>query len=313
VVNFDKSWDWFSSLLVHSGRWGSGGATVIDFNYFPGNVVKLLNLDIVLSILSVVAILQLFVFSILKYLKIIQFNKLTARLLMSFVVVFAFAIVLVSKHFAIHYFTPFLVLKIIILYLITELLLQLIMSKKVKKYFSALSLIIVLGLVYNQFSPLQTGVGRIKQLSVENDERFELMKPYFDNQNTLIISSHFRGSPFIQSAFVDAFLINGFLKSTFKEELMQRYPKTYFSLSWTDDFYRWDDFLKAGDFVDPNKRILIFIGKGLENDLERDLSRIKQSFPDYKQNIKQLLKFDSPDEYLYELQLEKINTVISKE
>jgi len=313
VVNLAKSWDWFSSMLIHSGRWGSGGSTIIDISSFPGNVVKLIKLDNVLAIISVVAILQLIVFFILKYLKLIQYNSLIARLLFAFVLVYVLAILLVSKHFAFHYFNPFLMLKFIIFYFIIELVLQLIKNKKTKIYISALSLIIVLIIVYYQFAPLKNAVSRIKQTASENDERFELMKPYFNTNNTLIISSHFRGSPFIQSAFVDAFLINGYLKSSFKEELMQRYPETYFSLNWTDDFYRWDDFLKAGDFIKPNKKILIFIGKDLGDDLQRDLKRIKDYYPDYKQNIKQLVKFNSPDEYLYELQLEKIDKTTQEE
>lgn len=238
IVNLSKSWDWFSSMLIHSGRWGSGGTTIIDINSFPGNVVKLLKHDSVLAIISVLAIVQLVVFFILKHIKLIQYKSLIARLLFAFVLVYALALLLVSKHFALHYFNPFLMLKFIIFYFIVELVLQLIKKEKLKKYVSALSLLIVLIIVYNQLVPLRNSVSRIKQMAIENDERFELMKPYFNEQNTLIISSHFRGSPFIQSAFVDAFLINGFLKSTFKEELMQRYPKTYFSLSWTDDFYR---------------------------------------------------------------------------
>jgi hypothetical protein len=313
VVNYSKSWDWFSSMLLHSGRWGSGENTIIDFNAFPKNIINLIKYDKVLSTVTLLAAIQFLVFVTLKYFKIIRFNYLIARSLLSFIVVYAIAVLLVAKHFAYHYFSPFFVIKMILIYLMTILFLELFQGEKTKKYISALSLIIGLLLVYFQLNPLQIGVDRKYQIAKENDERYETMKPYFNNENTLIISSHYRGSPFIQSAFVSTFLINGFLKSTFTEELMMRYPKSYFSLNWTDDFYLWDDFLNAGDFINPEKKILIFIGKGLENDLSRVLSRIEEQFPDYNQELTLLVKFETPDEYLYELKLEKIKSIIPKE
>ncbi len=156
-----------------------------------------------------------------------------------------------------------------------------------------------------QLAPLKGNTRKIIDNTARYDEDYELLKPYFHNGSTLIISSHYRGSPFIQSAFVDGFLISGFLKSTFKQELNRRYPNTYFSLSWTEDFYYWDKFLKADDFVKTGKPIMIYIGEGKEKDLDRIVGRIKTAFPEYNAELKLSLKLEFPPEYLYQLSLKK--------
>ncbi|PLX10533.1 MAG: hypothetical protein C0598_10175 [Marinilabiliales bacterium] len=313
IVNIEKSWQWFSSMLIHSGKWGSGGNTVINVSEFPKNILKLLNYDISLSYIMLLGFVQLVLFHLLKYFRIISYKSIFSSVIASLLVVYILAILLVAKHFSYHYFTPFLILKFIMIYFMIGFIIHTFKGYKVTKYISAATLILGFILVYLQISPLQNGVkDRIEKSNI-NNERYKQMEAYLNNENTIILSSHFSGSPFIQSAFVDAFLINGFLKSTFREELIERFPKTYFSFNWTDDFYYWDDFLTPKDFIDPDKSLLIFIGKGLEGDLDRSLKRIKKYFPDYKQKLEILVELKSPEEKLYKLSLLKEDIVSLKE
>ncbi len=231
----------------------------------------------------------------------------------SFILVFALSVLMVAKHFAYHYFTPVLLLKTFFLFLMFELIIQFFKQKKIQYSLWALAFLISIVLVIGQIPSLRANTNGVIANTSKFDKRYDLVKPYFNTKTTLIISSHFRGSPFIQTAFGDGFLISGSLKSTYKDELNKRYPDTYFSFGWTEDFYYWNKFLKPKDFVKTGENILIFIGEDKEKDLDRILNRIKLDFPGMNLNLELLLKLESPKEYLYYLKIEKPDTAISME
>jgi hypothetical protein len=305
LVNFGKSWDWYSGMFMHSGRWGEGSSNIVNMDSFPGNILKILKVDITLSLIAGFALLEVVVFYILAYFKRVKFNILMLRLLLASLIVFSLSVLMVAKHFAYHYFNPTLMLKIFFIFTMGHLIIGIFGQKRIRTLLWAVVLVISVSLVSLQLAPLRGSTQKVIEKAARFDKRYELIKPYFHTGATLIISSHYRGSPFIQSAFVDGFLISGFLKSTFKGELNKRYPDTYFSLNWTDDFYYWDKFLMAGDFVKAGKPILIYIGEDKEKDLNRIVNRIKMAFPGFKTELKLLVELESPSEYLYQLGLTK--------
>ncbi len=305
LVNFGKSWNWYFGMFMHSGRWGEGSSNIINMVSFPGNILKILKVDISLSVIAGIALVEVVVCYILGFLRKVKLNNLMLRLLLAFLIVFALSVLMVAKHFAYHYFTPTLILKIFFIFMMSHLIIGIFGQKRTRSLLWLLVLTLSLGMVSLQLAPLKGNTRKVIDNTARYDEDYELLKPYFHNGSTLIISSHYRGSPFIQSAFVDGFLISGFLKSTFKQELNRRYPNTYFSLSWTEDFYYWDKFLKADDFVKTGKPIMIYIGEGKEKDLDRIVGRIKTAFPEYNAELKLSLKLEFPPEYLYQLSLKK--------
>ncbi|NOY51922.1 MAG: hypothetical protein GXO88_15330 [Chlorobi bacterium] len=305
LVNFGKSWDWYFGMFMHSGRWGEGSSNIVNMDSFPGNILRILKVDVPLSVIAGIALVEVVVCYILGFIRKVKFNNLMLRLLLAFLIVFALSVLMVAKHFAYHYFTPTLMLKIFFIFMMSHLMILMVGQKKIRVFLWVLVLMLSVGMVMPQLAPLRGSARKIIDNTAKYDEDYELLKPYFHNAATLVISSHYRGSPFIQSAFVDGFLISGFLKSTFKEELNKRYPNTYFSLNWTEDFYYWDKFLKAEDFVKTGKPILIYIGEDKEKDLDRIVERIKTAFPEYNTELKLLIKLEFPSEQLYQLSLKR--------
>jgi hypothetical protein len=96
-------------------------------------------------------------------------------------------------------------------------------------------------------------------------------------------------------------LMSGPLKTTFLSYLREIYPNTFFYYSWSDEFYFWDLFEDAAEFVDTDKPVYIFIGEGQEKNLEPIIERLAGDFPGYNPEVTLLQHFTPHDEYFYEV------------
>ena len=310
-VNLSKSWDWYSNMLFHSGKWGGGENKIVDLKTFPDNINKIFHIDKSLFLLSGLLSIELLIISILDFIKKQQENKLLFRVIVGFLSALILSVIIVTKHFAAHYFYPTLLLKIFLLYLMAELLVSAIKVNRLKSIIPLIALIIALFISFGQVKPLKSAIKHKINRATTYQNQFEEINKYHLENSILIISPHYRGSPFIQSAMVGGILVSGGLKSTFVDILLEKYPNTYFYFSWTDElsfndmFYLWDEFIYAKDFVDPLKPVYVFIGKEHKNDLEPIISRIERDFPEYIVEINMLHQFPILDEYLYQVNLIK--------
>jgi len=304
-VNFNKSWEWYSNMLLHSGKWGAGENSIVDLNTFPNNIIKIYSIDKTLFIISGVLMIELLIVTLISLIKKQPFNRLLYLITAGFLTAFFLSVIIVAKHFAYHYFFPTLILKIFFLFLIAELLLAQINAKRIKLFIHFVFFVIALIFSVGQVKVLKNAVNhKVKRAAIYQDQMDQLEEYPLDG-SPIIITSHYRGSPFIQSAMGSGFLMSGSLKSTFTEILRKKYPNTYFYYGWTDKFYSWDKYKDAKSFVDPAKPVYIFIGKGNKDSLKLILSRIKTDFPEYEIKSTLLYKFIDLDEFFYKVNLFK--------
>lgn len=299
-VNISKSWDWFFGMLTHSGRWGEGSNSFIDTGSFFDNFNKLINLDKSIIIIALIALIINIIIRLSK--KSIKFNKTILNFNLAIIIVLFISMVLVSKHFAVHYFVPFMALKFILIFSIFILIKDIKLSF-IRKFMSPSLLVLLLVLSFMQFTPFKASFRILQNESLKYENRYQQLKQYNKKENVLIITSHYRGSPFVQSALVDSYLINGHLKYTFKDELIKHYPKTYFFFDWTDNFYFWDDFIPTEN-MPIDKDFYVFIGDGKDKNLEIIEQRFKDSFSDMQIKKELVEKLENPNEYLYKFSIE---------
>ena len=302
-VHLDKSVEWFGNMFMHSGKWGSGESNFIDISTASDNLKALFVMDKSFFILCGIAGVQLIVFFGLFYLKKKQSLNVTLKVLLGLLVSIALSIFLVTKHFAPHYFYPTLVFKAFLIYLMTALFVESFPSKRVSIILPVVGFAIGLVLASQQIKPMLNAIQHLKQEAGIFENRRLVLKPYNTIDNPLIITSHYSGSPFIESAMVAGVLMSGSLKSTYIEKLAELHPNTYFYYDWSYDFYFWDQFKNAREFIDLQKPVYIFIGEGMEAGLEVILERLKKAFPDHQLDINILHHFTDPDEYFYEITL----------
>lgn len=300
-VHIGKSFEWVSNMFIHSGQWGAGDANVFDVNQAPDRLLKLYLIDKSFFIILGLASVQLLVFYVFSFFKNLKESTIEMKTLFGVVVSIFISILLITKHFAPHYFIPTLVFKAFLIYLMAELFIGLKLSKNISRNVSILAFLAVLFLVYQQEKPLSTVVLIQQERAEKLEERAFVLKKYNTNENPLIITSHYRGSPFIESGMVAGVLMSGSLKTTFLEELRLIHPNTYFYYDWSDTFYFWDLFKDAKEFVSADKPVYIFIGEDQEKNLEMILKRIEAAFPEYQTELTLCHHFTSPDEYFYEL------------
>jgi hypothetical protein len=300
-VHFGKSFEWVSNMFLHSGQWGAGDANVFDVNSAPDRLLKLYVSDKSFFFILALASLQLLVFYVVSFFKKLPGSALAMRTLLGVVLSIVISILMITKHFAPHYFIPTLAFKAFLIFLMAELFLGLTHSKKLSQVISAFALLLTVFFVFQQEEAFSTVI-QTQQARAENlEERAFVLKNYDTKENPLIITSHYRGSPFVESGMVAGVLMSGHLKTTFLEDLRNIHPNTYFYYDWSDSFYFWDLFKNAGEFVRTEKPVYIFIGENQEKNLEPILKQIEKEFPGHQAQLTLLHHFAQPDEYFYEL------------
>ena len=300
-VHIDKSWDWYGNMLIHSGKWGTGDKNFMDISTMPERLAIIFKMDKTLFIVLGLALLQIIVFSVVPVLRKNESLKPFMKTLFALILSITISVFFVTKHYAGHYFYPNFVFKTFIIYLMAALIIVLFRSEKIKLFLSSLVLLLAIVILIPQFGHLK-GIVQRNQLRAEHlDQRARVLGQYNIIDNPLIITSHYRGSPFIESAMVDAFLLSGHLKSTFIDHLTEKYPNTFFYFDWLSQFYFWDQFKDAKDFIDTQKPLYMFIGEGREPNLAIILERIELDFPEVKPKLKLLHHFHTPEEYFYEI------------
>ena len=303
-VHIGKSWEWFGSMLLHSGQWGGGEQNVFNINAAPGRLKTLYQIDKSFFVILGLAAIQLIAFYLLSFFRNMNAVRLNMKMLLAVVLSVALSILMVTKHFALHYYIPTLLFKGFLIFMMTKLLVDVFHSKLSTRIISIGSLIIMLLIVSGQRKSLATANQKNQEWADLFQERAFILQQYNTIDNPLIITSHYRGSTFIESAMVAGVLMSGSLKTTFLADLTEMYPNTYFYYDWSDDFYFWDKFKNAKEFIDLQKPVYIFIGEGMEVGLEVILERLKEAFPDQQPEINLLHHFTDPDEYFYEVRLQ---------
>lgn len=301
-INLGKSWRWYSNMLLHSGQWGSGATNFVDVANVPGRLQKIFDVDHALFILIGFAVFQLIIFYSFRFFR----NKghitiLLKRALLAVIVAIIIFVLFVTKHFAYHYILPLLVFKAFVIFLMGSLLLSVIGSKNIRKYVSLAVFLLTLMLIVPQSKYLGASVKIKQEQAAKFEDRERMLDSYNTKDNLLIISPHYRGSPFIQTALAGGFMLSGQLRSTFKKQLRETYPLTVLYVNWNDQFYLWDKFKDADEFLDTQKTAYIFIGEGKEKDLEIILNRIRKQLPDNIVIAELLFNFENPNEYFYKI------------
>jgi len=304
-VHIGKSWEWVSGMFLHSGKWGQGETNVIDFASVPIHLKKIYNIDKSFIILTGIASLLLLFFYLISFVKKLTFSGVKMRILFGVLISILFSTLMVTKHFAYHYFIPTLVFKAFLLYLMTELLMDMFKSKSITIAIWGVAFAMTFIFFITQLSPLADNVQRLRIRAEKFTKREMILKKYSTINSPIIITNHFRGSPFKESAMVAGFLMSGHLKTTFRKQLTEKYPNTFFYYNWTEQFYFWDQFKNAEEFLDPEKSLFIFIGEDQEKNLKPIVSRLEAAFPDFEPKLELLRHFENPDEYFYEVSFRK--------
>lgn len=299
IFNLSKSISWFGNMLINSGNWGEGGSGFMMWSEIPTRLLLLLKLNKLFpTLIIIVVILIIYSFKIIKNdIQIRRLNLISLGIILSI----SFSIFLITKHFAYRYYFPTLLFQAGLFYLIVEYAKRLILTDKLKPFFSFIIFVFFSITILTQVPAF---IKKTNKMSAEHklySERAEQIISITNRDIPIIIDAHFAGSPFPEFALNNAYLLCGNLKTTFQEKLRIEYPKSIFYVSWSDQFFHWNHFWNADKFIDPKEGLFVFMGQDKEGDLEIIIERLRKSFPKYKVDYQLILRLENPKESLYQV------------
>lgn len=226
-------YNWFSSLVIHTGRYGSGTSTYIDLPSFIQNSIFIIKSQPITSFILIFFL----VYSILSIIK--RKSAKNFYYLISIFIFLVMQIATVSKHYAAHYLIPSLSVSglslVLILLMITNLN---------KKIIQASFIIIMLFCVYNYIQYLHYFPKTVISKSESSSIRNIIQSKY----PTAIKIYYYRSS----SQEYALKFGNDFALSTYSNELSQLYPNTYFYNIQAKTYSDWQKDIEYPTITDRN-------------------------------------------------------------
>lgn len=305
LFNLNKAYNWFGKMLISDGQWGSGSSSFINWADVPQNLLLLVKVKYFFIVILIVLFLVTIYSTILKKKGTQVLNKISWGLI-SGIVLFIF---LITKHFAYHYYFPVLLLQSIIIILLLEYINRLKVLRLGIKPLTAVGFIIFVGYILFQVPQFSRMYNHLHIKMGEYEEFSEEVQRKADQNIPVIITSNYKGCPFPEKALNDGYLLCGNLKITFSEKLIKEYPNSVFYVSWSNNFYKWDVFLDADNFIDPETGVYIFIGHGSEKNYKIILERIRSGFPEYTVIAEIIAELKSPNDVFYKITFQNKESV----
>lgn len=280
VFNFDQFWQWVSGIFTHSGRYGGGEKGIIDFTAIPGNFKSLLSQDRIFFYIVAFSLLINLVFSFKVFKNEGFMNLKTIRAIYAVNIAILVCVAFTLKHFALYYFAPFYIFKYLLVMLSTLLIIQYHRISRSKKFktIALLSVsIIILFLTYGQIRQIRSSILNYSQRNEALQHEYQDIISLVDKDRPVIMTGPYYGSPFIEFAHFNGFIMSKHLKGFFTLYLKEKYPMSYQYVTWSDKFYFWDDFVDFRAILDKTKTsFYVYIGKERGKDLPEIENRIWQ-------------------------------------
>jgi hypothetical protein len=229
---------WIKDLFLHSGRFGSGEANIIDFKEYKENLGLIFTHNYIYTAGFILAIIALPI-SILPGKKYnIKANR--QKILLGLVVVYILNALMVAKHFSIHY----LILShnlvvfgfLLSLYIFSDAGIFGKFEKITSKFRLAFVFITAASLLFSlirkvDYSPnLKTprlAALKFVENEIRNDQR--------------IIVHEINSYPFMEVALFHGYAFSGGMKHHYINTLKRNYPRTYFYYLNPDRLVQWDN------------------------------------------------------------------------
>jgi hypothetical protein len=305
VFNFNQFWQWVSGLFIHSGKYGAGAKDFINLSTIPGNFKYLFNYDKMFFFIAIFSLLLSVVFSSKVFKNEGFTNSKIIRAIFAVNLSILICIAFMLKHFALYYFMPFYLFKYLIVLLSILLIIQYqkISGSKRYKIITLISFsIFILYVTYGQVLRVRSSITSYSQRNEILQEEYKKIVSLVETDKPVIMTCPYYGAPFIEFAHFNGFIMIYHLKFGFKSYLKEKFPESYQYVTWSDEFYFWDDFVDFKDILDKTKSsFYIYIGKDKGKDLAVIENRIWQVLDRDSVTRKVLYQDSNSEEQLIEI------------
>lgn len=305
LFNMHEYWDWVSGMFTHSGKYGGGEKNFIDFSSIPGNLQYLYRYNKEFFFIAALSLLLSGIFSLSFYKNKGFTNSKITRAILAVNVAIIVSIAFTLKHFALYYFMPFSLFKYLLVLLIVLLILQyhkISISNRFKTIALTLFSIIILFMTFGQLKEVRSSITRFSQRSEMLKQDSEKIMAMVDKDKPVIITGPYYGTPFVEFAHYNGFIMSRHLKGFFKPYLKEKFPVSFQYVGWSEKFYFWDDFVDFQHILNKtSSSFYIYIGKDKGADLEPIETRIWKVLDKNSVTRKVLFQNDNTQEQLIEI------------
>jgi hypothetical protein len=284
IFNFHDYWNWVSGIFTHSGKYGGGEKNIVNLASVPGNIKYLFAFNRELFYVAFTSLIMGIIFSF-RYLKNHSFlSSRVVRAIFAVNVAILVCVIFTLKHFELYYFMPFAIFKYLLVLLSALLFFRLDWISKSKIY-KMIALISVSGLVlymtYGQIVEIRAAIDHYTKRDIQFQQDAAKILSLVDRDKPIIIAGPYYGTPFIEFAHFNGFLMSARLKGFYTGYLKEKFPGSYHYVTWSDKFDYWDEFVDMKQILEKTPSSLyIYIGKERGADLaeiERRLAQIPEN------------------------------------
>lgn len=233
-------YNWIKSIFLHSGKYGSGEATVIDPNMFFANLKAILLSEKHLLYVIVAALLILLL-TCIPFLRQKLENKKLPWALTGVTLALILGLLAISKHYAAYYLIPYSLLVVFIIYLIVNILIQWLGYNR-KLWIAAFlfaGVAILLLLNPRNVQQHRLNMEARRQELILKHEILKQIEALPKPDALVIISDNWHIKK--ESGLIFGMVMTPAGGHNFGEVLTRIYPRTYLFKEWDGNFYDWYD------------------------------------------------------------------------
>lgn len=230
-------YEWIKSILIHSGKYGSGEANILDPGQFATNLKAIIQSEKHLVYAIALAALILLIVAVPIIRRRMKNTKYIAALL-GVVAAMVFGILAISKHFAFYYLIPYSLLTFFVFYLSTNIFLEAIGFRK--KWLEFLLYALIAFMMVNRAEALP----RYKEYMVARKQKFDNKQKMISEvnainlQGALILSADNWHIKQESGLFFGVMMTPGG-RTHFGQMLTDIYPDAYLFKEYDRRFFNW--------------------------------------------------------------------------
>ena len=246
AIQYDRFFGWVKGLILHTGHYGTGEEKIISSTSFINNVGKIVRTEIPFIIVCLLLLICIFMFVIKRQKN--QHNRILVGLLCTFIL----HIILVSKHFAIRYLTPSILLGVLGIYLLTLFFAH---TKKMQKILM-ICLIVMYPLL--AFNNIYTINDRLLNHAASRNSAHEYLEKNRKGLPLLIVPNYFGTGTKEYSLWFSSKWV-GQNAQEYIDVMNKKYPNTYFFIPQQNTYFNWSNEISLFDLLKSNPILNLYI------------------------------------------------------
>jgi hypothetical protein len=236
TCQYERFLQWVEGLIFHTGNYGTGEEKIISTSSFIHHLEKIVSTEIPFIVISFLLVLCVVVMTIKRRKN--RYNKIIVGLTCTLLL----QIILVSKHFAIRYLTPSILLAILGIYL-----LMMVCTKQRKMQRIYMLCFIVIYPLFS-FKKIYTIHNHLVTYSTSRNGAHEYIEKNIKGKPLLTIPNYF-GSATQEYALWFASKWVGKNANDFIGQMNKKCPDTYFYLPEEDKYFNWRNEISLFDIL----------------------------------------------------------------